>query len=109
MSALPHIGQTVRNRRDLRVLRGAKAYAEHQRYTDPSLDWEMQRAARTELLPAQPEPVMFRAPVEDDPIALAEGIRLLTIGFLAIAALLAFGLLVRDPVAYVLARLGVLS
>lgn len=67
MSALPHIGQTVRNRRDLRVLRGAEAYAEHQHYTDESLRWEMERAARTELLPVQPEP----SPFEPSPFSLA--------------------------------------
>ena len=63
MSAVPHIGQTRRNRRDLRILTGAPAYAAHQHYTDESLRWEMERAERTELLP--PEPCQFCA-VEDE-------------------------------------------
>ena len=52
---------TIRQRRDLRILTGAPAYAAHQRFTDPVADWEMQRAARTELLPMQPEPALFCA------------------------------------------------
>jgi hypothetical protein len=41
-------------------------------------------------------------------LALAEVIRILTIGLLAIAALLAFGWLLREPVARLLVAVGVL-
>lgn len=87
MNALPHIGQTRRNRRDLRILTGAASYAEHQHYTDESLRWEMERAARTELLPVQPEPAMFCAPVEDEPAQRTQLDEDFVIGVMGVAAL----------------------
>jgi|SRR5690242_11916414 len=57
MSALPHIGRTLnqrRNRRDMRVCNPAGVYAEQQREADEAAQIQRQMATVTELLPVEP-------------------------------------------------------
>lgn len=116
--------QTIRQRRTLRLVAQHPSVREYQRVQRmhyegevAQLRYEQERAARIDAqLQADDLLARVRAagqagcaePTERE-LALAEVIRILTIGLLAIAAMLAFGLLLREPVARLLVAVGVLA